>query len=74
MTPDAIRVHPETKEILQGNCIRCHGETVAEIMLHDLDRNCWECHRDVAHGERGITLLPMQDSLIYPVEEKRGLE
>jgi len=24
------------------------------------DRYCWNCHRAVAHGERGISLLPYQ--------------
>ncbi len=73
-TPDAIRIHPETEEIIQSNCIRCHAGTVADITPHDMGRNCWECHRDVGHGQRGITLLPVQDSIIYPVEEKRGIE
>ncbi len=74
LTPEAIRLHPETVEIIQSNCIRCHNETVADISTHDLGRTCWDCHRDAAHGRRGITLLPMQDSLLYKVEEKRGIE
>lgn len=73
-TPEAIRIHPETAKIIQSNCIRCHTETVADVAPHGMDRECWACHRDVSHGERGITLLPVQDSLIYQVEEKRGLE
>jgi hypothetical protein len=24
----------------------------------DADRNCVDCHRDVAHGARGLSLLP----------------
>ena len=74
MTPDAIRIHPETAEIIQSNCIRCHTETVSGLSTHDMGRNCWSCHRTVAHGERGITLLPIQDSILYPVEEERGNE
>lgn len=73
-TPDAIRIKPETAEIIQTNCIRCHTETVADLSAQDMGRDCWACHRDVAHGQRGFTLLPVQDSLIYPVEEERGLE
>jgi len=74
ITPIAIRAHPETKKIIQSNCIRCHSDTVADIAPHDLGRSCWDCHRDVGHGERGITLLPVQDSIIYFTEEKRGSE
>lgn len=72
--PDAIRIHEETAGIIQTNCIRCHTETVAEVNAHELGRNCWACHRDVAHGQRGLTLLPVQDSILYQVEEKRGHE
>jgi cytochrome c nitrite reductase small subunit len=28
--------------------------------LMEGDRYCFECHRTVAHGERGISLLPYQ--------------
>jgi len=72
--PDAIRIHPDTVKILQSNCIRCHSATVADILPNEMGRNCWACHRDVGHGQRGITLLPVQDSIIYSVEEERGLE
>lgn len=74
ITPIAIRAHPATRKIIQSNCIRCHAETVSNIAAHDLGRNCWDCHRSVAHGVRGITLLPVQDSILYSVEEKRGSE
>jgi cytochrome c nitrite reductase small subunit len=26
------------------------------------ERYCFDCHRDVAHGERGLSLLPYQDT------------
>jgi len=29
------------------------------------DRYCWSCHRSVAHGERGYSLLPYQDMEVY---------
>jgi cytochrome c nitrite reductase small subunit len=61
--PKAIRAKPASVKIIQANCIRCHAETVAEIGDGQMDagRNCFECHRSVAHGERGISLLPYQD-------------
>lgn len=73
-TPDAIRIHEKTGEIIQSNCIRCHEAAVSELSAHSMGQNCWFCHRDVAHGERGITLLPVQDSILYTVEEERGIE
>jgi cytochrome c nitrite reductase small subunit len=60
--PDAIRATAETRNIVQVNCIRCHADTVDGIVMgaQPFDRYCWDCHRTVAHGERGISLLPYQ--------------
>lgn len=61
--PDAIRAKDSTREIVQQNCIRCHAETVADVSASqmDTDRYCFECHRDIAHGPRGVSILPYQD-------------
>ena len=71
-TPDLIRAKPATDQILQGNCVRCHEDTVDAIMagVQPFDRRCWDCHRDVAHGDRGISLIPLQDSSLYPTTEE----
>lgn len=68
LTPPLIRAKPETQAIIQGNCIRCHTDTVADILTgaQPFERHCWDCHRSVAHGARGISLDPYQDSVIYP--------
>jgi len=64
--PDAIRPRESSLKIIQDNCIRCHSETVANILSGPMDnevtfdRNCFDCHRSVSHGERGISLLPYQ--------------
>lgn len=60
--PDAIRTLPATDEMIQENCIRCHADTVEGIVegAQPFDRYCWDCHRNVAHGERGISLYPTQ--------------
>ena len=61
--PNAIRAKPSSKKVIQENCVRCHAETVSVIMEgpQAYDRNCYDCHRSTAHGERGISLLPYQD-------------
>ncbi len=61
--PNAIRAKASSREIIQENCIRCHSETVSNIAdgQMDAERYCFECHRDVAHGERGRSILPYQD-------------
>jgi cytochrome c nitrite reductase small subunit len=67
--PEAIRANALTDKILQQNCIRCHTDTVEGILASpqnmSFDRDCWSCHRSAAHGERGLTLYPYQDTEVY---------
>ncbi len=62
--PDPLRAKPVSRDIVQENCIRCHSTTVRMITdgQKDNSRYCFECHRRVAHGERGISILPYQDT------------
>jgi cytochrome c nitrite reductase small subunit len=68
--PVAIRASEKTKVIIQTNCVRCHQDTVETLMLdpQSVDRYCWECHRNVSHGERGASAFPYQDAILYPVQ------
>lgn len=61
--PAAIRARESSLEIVQENCLRCHAETVSDVPAGQADagRYCFDCHRDTAHGQRGISLLPYQD-------------
>ena len=61
--PNAIRAKETSRDIIQENCIRCHAETVANVAdgQMDAERYCFECHRSVAHGDRGVSILPYQD-------------
>lgn len=69
--PEPLRAAEDTQRIVQANCIRCHEETVSEINDGVMDpestgdRYCYECHRSVAHGPRGISILPYQDKGLY---------
>jgi cytochrome c nitrite reductase small subunit len=68
--PDAIRAKTSSRRVIQENCIRCHSETVSMIgeasaTNETTERFCFECHRAIAHGERGITMLPYQHSEEY---------
>jgi cytochrome c nitrite reductase small subunit len=69
-TPILIRAKPETKHIIQDNCVRCHQATVENIVSgpQAFDRYCWDCHRSVAHGARGISIVPYQDATLYPTK------
>jgi cytochrome c nitrite reductase small subunit len=61
--PDAIRAKESSREVVQENCIRCHEETVSTVAdgMMDSGRYCFECHRSVAHGERGVSILPFRN-------------
>jgi cytochrome c nitrite reductase small subunit len=65
--PQVIRATEHTQEIIQGNCLRCHEQTVEDVVIgaQEFDRKCWDCHRSVAHGQRGISLVPLPDNVIY---------
>jgi cytochrome c nitrite reductase small subunit len=68
-TPAVIRAGQSSRAIVQANCIRCHAETVEALTMaaQPFDRVCWDCHRNSAHGPRGLSVQPRQDSVLYPV-------
>jgi cytochrome c nitrite reductase small subunit len=51
---EPIRIKPGNSHILQENCLRCHGDLVAEIVggstWADDAVECVHCHRAVGHG------------------------
>lgn len=49
--PEQIRISEHGQEVLQSNCVRCHAATVDMI---DNQRQCWSCHRRLAHIRSGI--------------------
>lgn len=65
--PVAIRAKESSREVVQENCVRCHQETVSGIMEGPMpmDRYCFDCHRSVAHGQRGVSILPYQHQEEY---------
>jgi len=46
---EPILIKPRNAEILQDNCMRCHGDFVREVLVS----GCTHCHRGVGHGARG---------------------
>ena len=75
LIPDPLRAKPYTRRIIQANCIRCHAETVSMIADggKDAGRFCFDCHRTAAHGARGVSFLPYQDTGMYD-PSSRSLE
>lgn len=57
--PQAIKMRAPSEQVVQSNCIRCHGGQVTDAKMLDwvdshaesrMGRRCWECHRDTPHG------------------------
>ncbi len=58
--PAAIRAKESSKLVIQENCIRCHEDTVEDILdeYHNAANTCFACHIEAGHGVRGITIQP----------------
>lgn len=69
--PDAIRAKESSRQVVQENCERCHADTIANLDMgilyteDDPGRYCFDCHRNAAHGARGLSLLPYKHSEEY---------
>jgi cytochrome c nitrite reductase small subunit len=53
---EPIQITERDRKIVENNCVRCHGEFVAEItghMANPADEvSCSRCHSDVGHGPK----------------------
>jgi cytochrome c nitrite reductase small subunit len=47
---EPITLSAHGAQVVQGNCIRCHGATVEFV---DPQRKCWDCHRRLMHRRSG---------------------
>ena len=49
--PQVMRPIPESRKVIQENCVRCHAPTMSTVKFpHDSDRWCTDCHRSTPHG------------------------
>ena len=46
--PDLIHAGAETREVVQANCLRCHGAVIERVNMTVKD-HCTDCHRHVPH-------------------------
>jgi cytochrome c nitrite reductase small subunit len=46
--PDVIKARPESSEVVEANCRRCHRELVDDI-AHGREVSCVRCHASVGH-------------------------
>jgi len=46
--PDVIRARPQSSEVVEGNCRRCHAELVDSV-AHGAGVSCIRCHASTGH-------------------------
>jgi len=51
--PAAILLSAEGREIVNGNCVRCHSSTIEKTPMAGITVDCTRCHRYLVHG-RGL--------------------
>jgi len=72
-----IFIGKEGEEVVKENCIRCHtnlfdqskliSQTKGNYQVHNTDRKCWECHREIQHGR--VSSLSSVPNAKVPVPE-----
>jgi cytochrome c nitrite reductase small subunit len=73
---NAIIASDGTREVIMGNCIRCHKQLVTEAIKDGRSdymmtkvgegKACWDCHRMTPHGQcRSLSSTPV-GNLPYP--------
>ena len=48
---DVIHANPDTKNVIQENCRRCHVSTTMSVAM-DVKPYCTDCHRAVPHNSK----------------------
>lgn len=52
---EPIRIRPQSKLVVQRNCLHCHGDIVSPLSPHPGDSrrmlDCIRCHAGVGHGQ-----------------------
>jgi len=66
--PQVITIREEGREVVQDNCIRCHGSLLSDEKVNNynlqthharMERPCWDCHRETPHGRvNSISSVP----------------
>lgn len=51
--PAAILLSAEGRQIVNGNCVRCHSSTIEKTRMAGTAADCTTCHRYLVHG-RGL--------------------
>lgn len=48
--PAGIDLSTHGRQIVNGNCVRCHASTIAETPMAQGGADCLKCHRYLVHG------------------------
>lgn len=69
--PQVLELSEFAKPVVQGNCLRCHGDRFVMLSGAAAQRRCWDCHNNT-HGEaRSLSSSP---HVLRPRLPDAGLE
>ncbi len=77
--PQVIKIKEASMNVVQQNCIRCHGGLITDSkLMHKTNkfhneregRKCWECHRHTPHGR--VNSLSSVHNAKVPIPEFVG--
>lgn len=46
-----VTLSSQGRDIVNGNCLRCHFSTVEKTMMAGSAQSCLKCHRNLVHGK-----------------------
>jgi cytochrome c nitrite reductase small subunit len=79
LEPQVIQIKDAGKEVVQGNCIRCHENIIHPVSVRPItnkpimeagDGYCWRCHKETPHGKVNslsstpYSLIPNSSSVV----------
>jgi cytochrome c nitrite reductase small subunit len=79
LEPQVIQIKDAGKEVVQGNCIRCHDNIIHPLSMRQIDNKsimesgegyCWKCHKETPHGKVNslsaspFSLIPNSGSVV----------
>ncbi|MEG1332124.1 MAG: cytochrome c nitrite reductase small subunit [Bacteroides sp.] len=63
-----LKANDQSAQVIMNNCIRCHTQLNTEFvsagridfMMSQVGEGkaCWDCHREVAHGQNSLSTTP----------------
>ena len=59
LEPQVLRLSRPAVPVVQGNCLRCHGQVMSMVRLAGVgERRCWDCHDNIHGAVQSLSASP----------------